>query len=158
MKNSTYVINNRAKNRATKYLKQLIRNKGIVRARANSNISAIQSYLNEFGIDYKIVSKKGYKSIVTKKSQILLNSHVDVVPGRAEQFIPKIFSNKMYGRGAADALGCAVSMIVCAQELKTLDKNVGLMIVSDEEAGGLYGTKHILENYYDKAELENIKY
>lgn len=158
MKKSSYVINSRAKNRATMYLENLIRNRGLVGERANSNISIVQAYLNEFGIEHEMVSSNGHKSLVTKKSDIILNSHVDVVPGRVEQFLPKIISNRMYGRGAADALGCAVSMIVCAQELKMLNKDVDLMIVSDEEAGGIYGTKYVLENIFSRSELNKVKY
>ncbi len=158
MNNLQYRINEDVKKRTIIYLKQLIENKAVVGERSNSNISLVKRYLNAYNIGYNEVSKKGHKSIITQKTDIILNSHVDVVPGNNEQFNPYIVSNKLYGRGSSDALGCAASLIVCAQELKRLGKQATLMIVSDEETGGLYGTKHLLENKFEKKELDKIKY
>ena len=158
MKNKAYTINAEAKERAVEYLKELIANKGIVGENANSNIELVKKYLNDYGIGYNEVSCNEHKAIMTGKTGIVLNSHVDVVPGLVEQFTPEIHSNNLYGRGSADALGCVASFIVCAQELKEMGKDVTLMIVSDEEAGGLYGTKHILENEYSREELDEIKF
>lgn len=158
MKNKGYEINEDAKERAVEYLKELIANKGIIEENANSNIELVKKYLNEYGIGYNEISINGHKAIMTGKAGIVLNSHVDVVPGLEEQFTPVIHSNNLYGRGAADALGCVASFIVAAQELKEMGKDVTLMIVSDEEAGGIHGTKHILENEYNREELDDIKF
>ncbi|MFW6014232.1 MAG: M20 family metallopeptidase [Nanoarchaeota archaeon] len=158
MENRAYTINPEAKERVVEYLKELIANKGIVGENANSNIELVKKYLNDYGIGYNEVSCNEYKAIMTGKTGIVLNSHVDVVPGLEEQFTPTIHSNNLYGRGASDALGCVASFIVCAQELKEMGKDIALIIVSDEEAGGLYGTKHILENEYTREELDNINF
>ncbi len=158
MNNRQYHVNESVKSRVERYLRQLIENKGVIGGRGNSNISLVKRYLNEYNIGYNEVSKKGHKSIITRKTDIVLNSHVDVVPGNDNQFVSYVDSNRLYGRGSADALGCAAALIVCTQELKEMGREVTLMIVSDEESGGLYGTKHLLNKKFNKEELDAVKY
>ncbi|MGM5482919.1 MAG: M20 family metallopeptidase [Nanobdellota archaeon] len=153
-----YKITDETKNRAKEYLKALIANKGVTCENANSNISLVSAYLDAYNIEYKTVEKENHKALLTPKTGIVFNSHVDVVPGRENEFHPYERNNKLFGRGSADALGCAVSMIICAQELSKLNTPVTLMIVSDEEVGGYYGTKYILDNEFDNTSLQNIKY
>ena len=144
--------------RYMQYLKELIQNRGIVTQNSNSNLLLAKKYLDEFSIQSKVIENNGHLSLITKKGPFLLNSHVDVVPGEEHQFQPLIEGNRIYGRGAADALGCAVGMIIATQELYSQGIPVTLMLVSDEEIGGLYGTGYLLEDHYAEQELKDIRY
>ncbi|MFW5990809.1 MAG: M20 family metallopeptidase [Candidatus Nanoarchaeia archaeon] len=150
-----YNIQHETKQRALTCLKEIIANKGIVGINSNSNIEIIKRILNEHDVKFYEACCNGHKSVYTEPAEIVFNSHVDVVPSDDEAFTPKIVGNRLYGRGSADALGCAVSMVLSFLELKTLGKNVSLMIVSDEEDGGLQGTKHLLDNEFV---LNEVKY
>jgi succinyl-diaminopimelate desuccinylase len=75
-----------------------------------------------------------------KKFEILLNAHVDVVPGRMEQFQPYEKDGKLYGRGALDMKGTAVVLTqVFCELVNQVPYELALQIVSDEEIGGLDG-------------------
>ena len=76
--------------------------------------------------------------------EIILNSHMDVVPALDEQFEPVIRDGILYGRGACDCLGNAV----CPTEilLKT-NTHVAAVFSADEETGGRT-TKHMVDLGY----------
>lgn len=73
---------------------------------------------------------------------ILLNGHVDVVPGRADQFKPYIEDGKLYGRGALDMKGTAVCLVdAFCEAVLHVPYQLGLQIVCDEEIGGYDGVR-----------------
>lgn len=75
--------------------------------------------------------------------KILMNGHVDVVPGSTQEFEPVIKDGKLYGRGAGDMKTAALIMTLVFCELAPkLDYPLGLQIVTDEEVGGFNGTKY----------------
>jgi len=78
---------------------------------------------------------------------LLLNGHIDVVPAGEEEFNPQITEDCLVGRGAGDMKGHVVSMILALKEFVELnkDKNIALLLTSDEEVGGKNGTRHVLE-------------
>lgn len=79
---------------------------------------------------------------------LLLNAHLDVVPGSEEQFSLKVEGNKAYGRGVYDMKAAAAVLMVLFKYLAQSNKltnNVALMIVTDEEIGGHNGTKFLLD-------------
>ena len=83
----------------------------------------------------------------TKKPTLYLAAHQDVVWGPDDLFKPKIIGKKLFGRGAFDmkfAIACYLRLV---QELKNNLKkyNFGIMITSDEEIGGFFGTKKLIE-------------
>jgi len=81
-----------------------------------------------------------------KKFKIILNTHLDVVPGKAEQFNPKEINGKLYGRGADDMKAAAAVLIVLFKEIaKKLNYPIGLQLVTDEEIGGTNGVRHQIE-------------
>ena len=82
-----------------------------------------------------------------ERFRIILNGHIDVVPGLRPQYVPKIEDQRLYGRGAYDMKAAAVvEMLVFKELAHTLDYPLGLQIVTDEETGGLNGTKHQCDN------------
>jgi len=73
----------------------------------------------------------------------LLNGHVDVVTGLADQFVPLVKSGRLYGRGAQDMKAATAAMIeVFKSVADKVDYPLGLQIVTDEEVGGHNGTEY----------------
>ena len=66
---------------------------------------------------------------------IVLHGHLDVVPGREEQFEPQIDGDRLYGRGAYDMKGGLASMMCAIHDLAEEDQvRVHFVCVSDEES------------------------
>lgn len=84
-----------------------------------------------------------------KKQRLMLNGHYDVVEGANSQFSPEVKDGKLYGRGSSDMKGGVATMMVLMKHLALAKKSplVGLMLVSDEESGGLNGTKKLVSLY-----------
>jgi succinyl-diaminopimelate desuccinylase len=77
-----------------------------------------------------------------EKFDILLNAHVDIVPGTPELFTPTEKDGRLYGRGVLDMKGTAIAMTHAFCELAgTVPYSLGLQIVSDEEVGGYDGAQ-----------------
>ncbi len=95
---------------------------------------------------------QGFPSLVittqpTKKPKIFLVSHLDVVNGSENIFVPKKSGDKLFGRGAFDmkfALASFINLFLdLGPEIKNFD--VGIMITTDEEVGGKNGVRQLLE-------------
>jgi succinyl-diaminopimelate desuccinylase len=73
---------------------------------------------------------------------ILLNGHLDVVPGQPAQYVPRREGDFLYARGALDMKAAAWIMLdVFRNTALSSNKKIGLQIVTDEEMGGRAGTK-----------------
>jgi succinyl-diaminopimelate desuccinylase len=69
------------------------------------------------------------------KPILLLHGHLDVVPGRQEQFMPRIEGDRLYGRGAYDMKGALACLLLALADLRSQDRvRVRLGIVPDEES------------------------
>ena len=65
---------------------------------------------------------------------VVLHGHLDVVPGQAGQFEPKIDGDRLYGRGAYDMKAALAAMLVTTAAMRDQDRVRGrLGIVGDEE-------------------------
>ncbi|NTU73564.1 M20/M25/M40 family metallo-hydrolase [Candidatus Roizmanbacteria bacterium] len=81
-----------------------------------------------------------------ERFKIILNAHLDVVPGREEQYAPVEQEGKLWGRGVSDMKGAAAAEILVFKNLaKTLDYPLGLQLVTDEEVGGYNGTGYQIQ-------------
>src|SRR5215218_10428100 len=66
---------------------------------------------------------------------VILHGHVDVVPARPEQFVPRIEGDRLYGRGAYDMKGGLAAMMCAVRDLAEQDRvRVHFVCVSDEES------------------------
>ena len=66
---------------------------------------------------------------------IVLHGHLDVVPGREEQFEPRVEGDRLYGRGALDMKGGLASMMCAVHDVAQQDRvRVHFVCVSDEES------------------------
>jgi succinyl-diaminopimelate desuccinylase len=106
-------------------------------------ISIARNALKSKKIKFKIIkaNKKPvliWGEVDLKKTEWLINAHLDVVPAAAEQFHPKINKGKIWGRGAADTkAGCAVMLEnALSWDHLARTKHVTFMLVIDEEVGG----------------------
>jgi succinyl-diaminopimelate desuccinylase len=78
--------------------------------------------------------------------RIILNGHLDVIPGKPEQYEPYVQDGKLYGRGAYDMKTAAVVLTELFCDLVDhVPYALGLQIVSDEEHSGTHGTRYQIE-------------
>jgi succinyl-diaminopimelate desuccinylase len=82
---------------------------------------------------------------------IVLHGHLDVVPGRPEQFVPRVDGDRLIGRGAYDMKGGLASMMVALEELQRQQAvRVHFLCVSDEESDeeDQRGSDYLVERGY----------
>jgi succinyl-diaminopimelate desuccinylase len=66
---------------------------------------------------------------------VIFHGHLDVVPGRPEQFVPRIEGDRLIGRGAYDMKGGLAAMMCAVHDLADQDGvRVRLLCVPDEES------------------------
>ena len=91
-------------------------------------------------------------TVETKKPDVLLSAHLDVVPAQSpDQFVPRRENGRIYGRGASD---CKEHCVLAARLMRELkDKvSVGCIFGSDEEMGGT-STSFMLDGGYGAKRL-----
>jgi len=82
------------------------------------------------------------------RPDLLLAAHIDVVPGDAAQFKAKRSTKKLSGCGAYDmkfAVACYLDLFQTHGRMLR-NKKIGILLTSDEEIGGMDGTKFVLES------------
>ncbi len=110
-------------------------------------LKLVSSELQGFKIER--FERNGRKSILVhnqkrmpKRFKVILNGHLDVIPGKLHQYTPKIKGDKVFGVGSMDMKANVASMLhVFKQNAKKVSFPLGLQIVTDEEIGGFDGTK-----------------
>ena len=88
----------------------------------------------------------------TKRPDILLSAHLDVVPEKdPSQFVPRRENGRIYGRGASD---CKEHVVLCARLMRELKGRVsiGAIFGSDEEIGGM-STAFMIDKGYGAAKM-----
>ena len=91
----------------------------------------IEVEAHRFGDLFALTAEVGPESAPT----LVFHGHLDVVPGRAEQFVPRTEGDRLYGRGAYDMKGGLAAMMCAAHDLMGQDRvRVRLVIVPDEES------------------------
>ena len=82
---------------------------------------------------------------------VTLHGHLDVVPGHAAQFEPRVEGDRLFGRGAYDMKGGLAGMMCAVRDLAAQDKvRVHFVCVSDEESDeqGKRGSDYVVEKGY----------
>lgn len=78
-----------------------------------------------------------------ERFRIILNGHLDIIPGKPEQYEPVVRGDRLYGVGATDMKAAVATIIaVFNQMADQVDYPLGLQLVTDEELGGFNGTGH----------------
>ena len=98
--------------------------------------------------------------------RVLLIPHLDVVPANASEwsFDPYAGTRSdgfVWGRGAVDMLNVTAAMVTLFRATRsgTLPPPAGdliLAVVADEEAGGTYGAKHLVDEHWDLVAAEFV--
>src|SRR3954454_25072129 len=66
---------------------------------------------------------------------VVLHGHLDVVPGRPEQFSPRVSGDRLFGRGSYDMKGGLAAMMCAVRDLAGQERvRVHFVCVSDEES------------------------
>lgn len=81
-----------------------------------------------------------------KKFRVILNTHLDVIPGKTHQYVPHVKGTRLYGVGAMDMKANAACAILAFKQIaNTLNYPVAIQLTTDEETGGFDGTKYQIE-------------
>lgn len=77
------------------------------------------------------------------KFKIILHGHLDVIPGKHENYTAVVKKNKLFGVGSLDMKASVACLIMVFKEIvDKVNYPLGLQLVTDEEIGGFNGTKH----------------
>ena len=114
-------------------------------------VKYVRCFFEKENVYIKEFEKNGvYSIVITLKKEknpfLFLSGHLDVVPAKKEDFIPKIKGNRLYGRGSGDMKGGVAIMMVIMRDLSRMKKkpSVGLMLTTDEEVGGKDGVGYLV--------------
>ncbi len=126
-------------------------------------IGLIQRLLKDAGVETVLLSKDSSRPNLIARlegsgdaSPFLMQGHVDVVPTSDQvwdhdPFGGEIVEGFMWGRGTLDMKGAVVMMVHAFLRLAASDKkpagDVILAILSDEEDGGFYGARFLVEEH-----------
>src|SRR5918999_4313091 len=68
------------------------------------------------------------------KATLVFHGHYDVVPGRPEQFVPRVEGDRLIGRGTYDMKGALAAMMCALHDLAGQEQvRVRFVCVPDEE-------------------------
>lgn len=83
----------------------------------------------------------------TREPELMFHGHVDVVPAPERLFGVREDSGLLYGRGTADMKGGLAAMMHVVRDAAGADEppSLALMVVADEERGGVHGAEYLLE-------------
>ncbi|MFI0514797.1 acetylornithine deacetylase/succinyl-diaminopimelate desuccinylase-like protein [Streptomyces canus] len=122
--------------------------------------------LAEVGLDPQIIeSHPGRASTVARiagedpsRPALLIHGHLDVVPANAQDWTHHPFSGEVadgcvWGRGAVDMKDMdAMTLAVVRDRLRSgrrPPRDIVLAFLADEEAGGTYGARHLVDHHPD---------
>lgn len=135
-------------------------------------IAYLDDLLQEAGFETTVVGKSADRTnLITRLKgrgdapPLLLYGHVDVVPTAGQNwqhppFNGDLIDGYVWGRGALDMKGCDIMLITALMRAKAegrdLAGDVILTLVSDEEAGGEYGARYLVEQHPEQ--FTGVKY
>jgi len=163
---------------ATELLRTMIRNACVNDGTPASgqevrNADALEAYFAGTGLAFeRYTAGPGRVSLITRiegtdrnAPTLLLMGHTDVVPANASGWSRDPFSGDLedgivWGRGATDMLHITATMAVAVRRLaKSGWKPKGTLIylgVADEEAGGTYGAKFLVDQHWDAVKADYV--
>jgi succinyl-diaminopimelate desuccinylase len=102
----------------------------------------VRGWLESRDIEVRDIEHRGLPVLVAEVGStsdtapcIILHGHLDVVPGRDEQFEPRIEGDRLIGRGAYDMKGGLAAMMCALKDVERHEHaRVRLICVPDEES------------------------
>ncbi|MBM3219254.1 MAG: M20/M25/M40 family metallo-hydrolase [Candidatus Rokubacteria bacterium] len=137
------------------------------------NADALEAYFAGSGLTFeRYTAAPGRVSLITRiegsdraAPTLLLMGHTDVVPANAggwqrDPFGGDVVDGIVWGRGATDMLHITATMAVATRRLATSGfRPRGTLIylgVADEEAGGTYGAKFLVDEHGDAVKTDYV--
>jgi acetylornithine deacetylase/succinyl-diaminopimelate desuccinylase-like protein len=168
----------RRRQETVELLQQAIRNRCINTGAAESggevrSSDLIESYLEGSGLDFhRVEPAAGRRSLITEiegtdptAPSLCLLGHTDVVPVNAagwlhDPFGGELIDGEVWGRGALDMLNLTCSMAVAMKTLARSGKRpkgtIRFIAVADEEAGGHFGARYLVEREPDLSRCDYL--
>jgi len=170
-------------NETVELLQQLIKNQCVNEGTPESghednNAILLRDELEGLDVDFEMIEiLPGRSSLVARYSgtdadapDLCLMGHTDVVPVSPDGWSNDPFGGELitdssgvsevWGRGAVDMLNLTASMAVAFREIvrsgKRYPGDLIYFAVADEEAGGIYGAKPIVEDYWDLVRCDYV--
>ena len=116
--------------------------------------SLLSAEAEKHGLKTKIIGPDPYPSMIVgvdpefRTPALALSAHLDVVPGAAEMFEPRLVGDRLEARGASDMKFCVPLFFKAIDELEPAFKaKVQITFTFDEEIGGNQGTRYLLDEY-----------
>jgi len=163
---------------ATELLRTMIRNACVNDGTVGSghevrNADALEAYFAGTGLSFeRYTAAPGRVSLITRiegsdktAPTLLLMGHTDVVPVNAsgwqrDPFSGDVVDGIVWGRGATDMLHITATMAVAVRRLaRSGFRPRGTLIylgVADEEAGGSYGAKFLVDQHFDAVKANYV--
>lgn len=130
------------------------------------SIETIRQFLRERDIDSSVYYENAERANLVARihgsdpmaPSVAYMGHVDVVPAdesdwSRDPFGGEVVDGEVWGRGAVDMLGMVACFTVAfasfAEDGRQPPGDVLLVIVSDEEAGGSFGARYLIENHWN---------
>ncbi len=119
----------------------------------------VRGWLEAQNVEVEVLQNEGLPTLVASvgpgdiaKADIIFHAHLDVVPGKSDQFNSFVVDGKIYGRGTYDMKGALAAMMMAMAELKENSggHRVLLLVVPDEEraAGKRRASQFLVEKGY----------
>jgi succinyl-diaminopimelate desuccinylase len=145
------------KNRIVEIAKDLIRHKSFTGMEKDIG-EYVCGFFHNIGVEYRVFEKeKGRPNVIgnlgSGEKTLAFNGHLDTVPisdessWETDPFSAELKGNRLFGRGAFDMKGSCAVLMHMAEILskEKLNGNLQIQLVSDEEKGAEFGTRHIIE-------------
>jgi succinyl-diaminopimelate desuccinylase len=131
----------------------------------DGSLQFIEEYLDGYKALY--VNKEGVKNLFLYKTfgskqfgegtHLCFAGHVDVVPAGdnwdTNPFVPVIEEGNIYARGAQDMKSGVAAFVQACKEVEDFNGTLSILLTSDEEGEGKYGTVIMLEYLKEKGML-----
>jgi succinyl-diaminopimelate desuccinylase len=126
----------------------------------SETIRLVKEYLKNIDLEIADYERNGKPSVVFSthpgtQFRLIMQGHLDVVPGGDQLFSPEIKEGRIHGRGASDMKGVDVAMIAAFAELVKANPyiDIALMLTTDEEIGGFDGVSYLVDEVGYKADV-----
>lgn len=117
------------------------------------SLKFIEEYLDGYEAIY--VNKEGVKNLFLSKKfaegpHLCFAGHVDVVPAghgwETNPFVPVIKEGNIYARGTQDMKSGVAAFVQACKDVEHFEGTLSVLLTSDEEGDGKYGTIVMLEH------------